>query len=193
MASYAGQPKSLSTYGQGTQTIEVDPVTLRDYLKALGRVDKEVQNEVRLKAQGLAIGFKLDLELAAAFAPTPQARLVAQSITTPKDRLPVVVIGGKKKVGREYRSRVKRTGKTGKPLPGRRIKAPAGALLYGSEFGSHGGKDRAGRTMGNRFVAPRTTEGYWINPTTEREANNIFEAWVEIVDDVLRREGIYGG
>ena len=189
MASFAGQPKSLTTFGQGTQTIEVDPVTLRDYLKALGRVDKEVQNEVRLKAQGLAIGFKLDLELAAAFSPTPQARLVAQSITTPKDRLPVVVIGGKKLVGRQYKSRTTKTN-TGRA---KKLRAPAGALLYGSEFGSRGGKDRRGRNMGNRFVAGRNTEGYWINPTTEREANTIFEAWVEIVDDVLRREGIYGG
>lgn len=187
------EPKSLSTSGRGTTTIEVDPITLRDYLRALGRLDKDVQNEVRDNSQKLAIGFKFNLELAAAFSPTPQAKLVAQSITTPRDRLPTVVIGGKKKVGREYRSREKRTGKTGNTLPGKRIKAPAGALLYGSEFGSHGGKDSRGRNMGNRFVVGRKKDGYWINPTTEREAEQVFEAWVGYVDKILKREGIYGG
>lgn len=193
MANFVGQPKSLTTEGRGTTTIQVDPITLRDYLKALGRLDKDVQNEVRQNSQKIAMGFKFDLELAAAFSPTPQAKLVAQSITTPKDRLPTVVIGGKKQVGRPYQSRQKRTGKTGKPLPGKRIKASAGALLYGSEFGSHGGKDSRGRNMGNRFVVGRNKEGYWINPTTEREAERVFEAWVGYVDDILKREGIYGG
>lgn len=189
----ASQPKSLTKEGQGVTTIEVDPITLRTYLQALGRLDKEIQAEVRQKAQQLAIGFKFDLELAAAFSPTPQAKLVAQSITTPRDRLPTVVIGGKKQVGRPYTSRVKRTGKTGKALPGKRIKAPAGALLYGSEYGSHGGKDSRGRNMGNRFVVGRKKDGYWISPTTETHASDIFEAWVGYVDDVLKREGIYGG
>lgn len=191
-AKYAGQSKSLTKEGRGVTTIEVDPITVKTYLRALNRVEKDVQEEVRQNAQKLAIGFKLDLELAASFSPTPQARLVAQSITTPKDRLPVVVIGGKKQVGRPYSPRVKQLTKTGKPSK-KKIKASAGALLYGSEYGSRRGKDRKGRTLGNRFVAPRNNAGYWINPTTEREANTIFEAWVEYVDDVLKREGIYGG
>ena len=188
-----GDPKSLSKEGRGTTTIEVDPITLRTYLQAIGRLDKDVQDEIRRKAQSQAIGFKFNLELAAMLSPTPQARLVAQSITTPRDRLPTVVIGGKKRVGREYRSREKRVGKTGNTLPGKRIKAPAGALLYGSEYGSRGGTDSRGRKMGKRFVVGRSTYGYWINPTTEREANEVFTAWVNFVDDILKREGIYGG
>lgn len=186
-------PTSLTTYGRGTTTIQVDPITLRDYLKAIGTLDKDVQNEIRLKAQDLAIGFKFNLELAALISPTPQAKLVAQSITTPKDRLPTVQIGGKKKVGRQYTSREKRVGKTGNTLPGKKIRASAGALLYGSEYGSRAGKDTRGRSTGKRFTVGRKTSGYWINPTTDREANDMFAAWVGYVDDILKREGIYGG
>lgn len=178
--------------GQGQVTFQVDPITLRAYLKAIGSLDKEVQDEIRAAAGRMSTDLKDALTLRAMISPTPQARLVARSITTPRDRLPVVKIGGTKKVGRQYQSREKRTGKTGKPLPGKKIKASAGELLYGSEYGSRGGVDRRGRKMGDRFVVGRNPGGYWIEPTTEIWGRRLFEQWVDMVDRVLDREGING-
>lgn len=185
-------PTYSNAMGQGVLTFQVDPITLKAYLRAIGSLDKEVQDEIRDASQLMSRRLADDLVRAAYTSPTPQAKLVAQSITTPRDRLPTVKIGGKKRVGREYRSREQRTGKTGKALPGKKIRAMAGELLYGSEYGSYSGKDRSGRDMGRRFVAPRNSNGYWIEPTTAEWGTYLFREWVTMVDNILEREGIRG-
>lgn len=168
---------------QGKVTFEIDPVTLRAYLKAIGGLSKEIQNEIRLASQKQAMGLADDLKRSAYSAPAPAAKRVALSITTPKDRLPTVKIGGTKKVGDPYRPR------TG----GRTVRASAGALLYGTEYGGNAGyPDRAGRKMGNRFKASRNDRGYWINPTAEEWGTYLFKQWVAMVDMILEREGIRG-
>lgn len=180
LVSVGSRSKSASAAYKGTINFVLDPITLRSYLKTIGSLDKEIQNEIRDNSQRLSLKIRDALYLRAQRSPTPQAKLVAESMTTPRDRLPTVKIGGSKKVGRPY----KQLG------TGKIIKAPAGALLYGSEYGSHGGKDRAGRNQGDRFKAPRTKLGYWINPASDSMAREVFTEWVEYVDRIIKREGL---
>lgn len=169
--------------GQGKVTFEIDPITLRAYLKAIGGLDKEIQNEIRNESQRLGRDLANDLSRSAMTALPPVAKRVGLSITTPRDRLPTVKIGGTKRVGDPYKPRG----------GGRTVRASAGALLYGSEYGYSGATvDRSGRNMGNRFRAPGKRDGYWIGPTTEQWGTYLFTQWVEMVDRILERGGIRG-
>lgn len=167
---------------QGAVVFALDPITLKAYLRAIAALPKDIQNEIRTDSQRMSVGLADDLKRSAYSAVPPVAKRVALSITTPRDRLPTVRIGGSKKVGLPYKDR--ETGRT--------IKAPAGALLYGSEYGGRAGKDRAGREMNNRFKAPRNKSGYWINPTSEQWGSYLFQQWLAMVDKILEREGIRG-
>jgi hypothetical protein len=118
---------------------------------------------------------KHELEKSARLSPTPQARLVAQSLQTPKDRLPKVIIGGPKKVGRAYRSRPNK----------KKTRAPAGALLWGSEYGSRQGVDRKGRNYQNRYKAPHRTKGYWIAPALESALPHARNEYEKLVNQVI--------
>ena len=97
-------------------------------------------------------------------APAPQTKLVAQTITAKRDRLIRVDIGGPKKVGRKYGGEASKSGKGNKV---RQNAAPAGALLWGTEYGSHRGIDSAGRVYSDRFKAPSNKRGYWIAPAVD--------------------------
>jgi hypothetical protein len=102
--------------------------------------------------------------MSAQAAPAPQTKLVAETITPKRDRLIRVDIGGPKKVGRKYGGEASKSGK------GNRVRqnaAPAGALLWGTEYGSHGGVDSIGRTFTNRFKTPYNKRGYWIAPAVD--------------------------
>ena len=97
-------------------------------------------------------------------APAPQTKLVVQTIKSPRDRLIRVDIGGPKKVGRKYGGE---TSKSGKGAKVRQNAAPAGALLWGTEYGSHTGVDSLGRVYTNRFKASYNKRGYWIAPAVD--------------------------
>jgi hypothetical protein len=137
--------------GRGTYAITVDPYEFKNLLGLLGSFPAEYQQLVRDRAQPLS-------------APAPQTKLVVQTIKTPRDRLVRVDIGGPKKVGRPYGGESSKSGK-GKKV--RQQAAPAGALLWGTEFGSHGGVDSIGRVFTNRFKTPYNKRGYWIAPAVD--------------------------
>ena len=175
-------PKYDLRDGRGQVTFSLDPITLRAYLTAMNGLPKDIQNEIRANSKRLSMELADDMKRVAYTAIPPVAKRVALSITTPRDRLPTVKVGGSKRVGLPYKDRA----------TGAKIKAQAGELLYGSEYGGRPGKDRAGREMGNRFKAPRNKSGYWINPTSEAWGEYLFKQWVEMVDTILKREGIRG-
>jgi len=180
-----------STKSQGKISIEVDPVALKDLRATLRLLDKETSQELRDKAQPLSQSLARELSVAAAFsAAPPQAILVARSISTPRDRMIRVDVGGSKRVGRPYGGERDDRGKTRN-----RISAQAGELLWGSEYGSGGQPfDRAGRRMGrSRFVKPRNKRGYWINPTVDANIKPIADEYVQIVKDIVKRLKLEGG
>lgn len=174
-----------NTAGQGTYSIEVDPYQLKNLLGILRSLPVEVQQEVRDKAQPLSQRLAGQLTMFAMASPTPQAKLVEKSISTPRDRLIRVDIGGTKKVGRPYGGEARKNGKKVKQSA-----APAGALLWGSEFGSHKGTDRAGRVYTNRFKVGYKKSGYWIAPATDYYVPIVAREYEEMITAIAKREGL---
>jgi hypothetical protein len=129
--------------------VYADTSDVQVLFKALSQVNTELRKntnaQLRLAARECADQLALLLRANFAGAPAPQTQLVELSVKVKSDRVPVVQVGGKKKVGRAYKSR-----------KGGTVRAPAGQLLWGVEYG-----DKAGR------FAPRNPDGYWIKPTVK--------------------------
>ena len=170
---------------QGVYAITVDPYAMKDLLRTLSKLDKETQNEVRDAALPLSQRLAGQLKQFADSAPSPQTKLVAESITAKRDRLIRVDVGGTKKVGRKYGGESRGKGKKVK-----QSSAPAGALLWGTEYGSGRGTDSAGRSYTDRFKAPRNKGGYWIAPAVDYYAPIVAKEYEEIVTKIIKREGL---
>lgn len=174
---------------QGKIAITVEPQALKDLYATLRLLPQEASQEVRDKAQPMSKKIAQALTVAAAFsAAPPQAILVARSISTPRDRLIRIDVGGSKKVGRPYGGERNSKGRITN-----RQAAPAGALLWGSEHGSRGGVDRAGRNQGKRFVKPYLKSGYWINPTVDSNIQDVANEYTDMLKAIVRRLKLEGG
>jgi len=125
----------------------VDTSDVLPTLKALQGVEKDIRDNanrrLREAAGKCADGLVRELKPAAAAAATPQAALVVRSARTRRDRIPVVVIGGRMRVGR--------------------YGAPAAALVWGSE---RGGTNFAAPRGGAYWVRP-TVARYSAGPAVE--------------------------
>lgn len=173
--------------GKGVYAITVDPLAMKNLISLLNSLDKETQNAVRDAAQPLSKRLAGQLYQFGNLSPTPQTKLVMQSISTPRDRLIRVDIGGAKKVGRKYGGTASKSGK------GNRVSqsaAPAGALLWGSENGSHPGIDSLGRKYSNRFKAPFKKSGYWIAPAVDFYIPILAAEYTEMVTKIIKEKGL---
>lgn len=168
---------------KGVYSIEVEPAALKNLLQTLNLLDKETQNGVRDAALPLSKRLAGQLLMSAQGAPAPQTKLVAQTITAKRDRLIRVDVGGPKKVGRKYGGE---TSKSGKGAKVRQQAAPAGALLWGTEFGGGRGKDSMGRDYTDRFKAARNKRGYWIAPAVDYYTPVVAREYIEIVTKVIK-------
>lgn len=171
-----------ATKGQGSFRIEVEPYELKNLISTLNKLDKETQGRVRDAAQPLSKRLAGQLMMFGGSSPTPQTKLVLQSMLTPRDRLIRVDLGGPKKVGRPYGGRPSKSGK-GKNVG--RSAASAGALLWGSEYGSHAGVDTAGRKYTNRFKAPANKSGYWINDAVDYYTPIVAKEYIAVVKGII--------
>ena len=172
---------------QGTFAIQVEPAALRNLIQTLNLLDKETQNQVRDAAYPLSQRLAGQLFMFSQSAPSPQTKLVAKSITAKRDRLIRVDVGGSKKVGRKYGGEQSKSGKGAKV---RQQSAPAGALLWGTEYGSGKGTDSIGRPYSNRFKAARNKRGYWINPAVDYYTPIVAKEYIEIIQDIIRKVGL---
>ena len=172
---------------QGRFEITVNPVEFRNLIRLLNALDKESQDEIRSKALPLSQRLAGQLLMFSQSAPSPQAKLVAQSITAKRDRLIRVDVGGTKKVGRKYGGEQSKSGKGSKV---RQQSAPAGALLWGSEFGSHRGVDASGRAYTNRFKAAYNKRGYWMTPAVDYYVPIVAREYAQMVQDVVKKLGL---
>ena len=115
--------------------VTVDTSDVLPLLKALNGVSAELKQnankQLRAAAGDCARGLIPALVASAASAPTPQARLIAQTARVSSDRVPVLVLGGSRRVGRN--------------------KTPAGRLAWGSE---RGGRNFAAPPGGAYWIAP---------------------------------------
>jgi hypothetical protein len=170
---------------KGTFAITVEPIEFKNLLRTLGSLPPEFQQEVRNRALPLSQRLAGQLLMFAQASRTPVAKNVAESLVAKRDRLIRVDVGGPKKVGRKYGGEKRGGGKVVK-----QNQAPAGALLWGSEYGSHPGVDRAGRSYTNRFGAPYKKSGYWINPAIDYYVPILAREYTEIVKDVVKKAGM---
>jgi hypothetical protein len=172
---------------QGTFAIQVEPAALRNLIQTLNLLDKETQNKVRDAAYPLSQRLAGQLLMFSQSAPSPQTKLVAKSITAKRDRLIRVDVGGSKKVGRKYGGEQSKSGKGSKV---RQQSAPAGALLWGTEYGSGKGTDSIGRPYSNRFKAARNKRGYWINPAVDYYTPIVAKEYIDIIQTIIRKVGL---
>jgi hypothetical protein len=98
-----------------------------------------------------------------------------------------VDVGGSKKVGRKYGGEQSKSGKGSKV---RQQAAPAGALLWGTEYGSGKGTDSIGRAYSNRFKAARNKRGYWINPAVDYYTPIVAKEYIDIIQKIIRKVGL---
>jgi hypothetical protein len=153
----------------------------------LNKLDKDTQQEIRDGALPLSKRLAGQLTMFSQSAPAPQTKLVAQTIDAKRDRLIRVDIGGSKKVGRKYGGEQSKSGKGAKV---RQQAAPAGALLWGTEFGSHKGVDSLGRPYTNRFKAASNKRGYWITPAVDYYVPIVAREYAEMVQTVVKKLGL---
>jgi hypothetical protein len=172
---------------QGRFEITVEPVEFRNLIRLLNSLDKDTQDEIRSNALPLSKRLAGQLFMFSQSAPSPQAKLVAQSIVAKRDRLIRVDVGGTKKVGRKYGGEQSKSGKGARV---RQQSAPAGALLWGSEFGSHKGVDSLGRGYTNRFKAAYNKRGYWMTPAVDYYTPIVAREYAQMVQDVVKKLGL---
>jgi hypothetical protein len=175
----------MAKAGKGTLAITVEPVEFRNLIRLLGSLPSESQQEIRDRALPLSQRFAGQLLQFAQASRTPVAVKVAESLVPKRDRLIRVDVGGTKKVGRKYGGEKRKGGKVVK-----QGQAVAGALLWGSEYGSHKGVDRRGRAYSDRFKAPYNKSGYWINPAMDYYLPIIAREYAQMVQDVVKKAGL---
>lgn len=128
-------------------------------LAALRRMPKQASDELRDASQQLASTLANRVRSAAA-SEGRQAGILAATVAARRDRLPVIVAGGSRRLGRNRK--------------------PAYKLLFGSEFG-------ANRL---RQFKPHLGRGsYWFFRTVEDNQTVVAAAWRKAADDVVRRFG----
>lgn len=142
-------------------TVSVQVEGMRETLDALKALPKEANAAIRDASKELAQSLATKIKLAAGRDRSPQARLVASTLKVKRDRVPVIEVGGTKRIGRH--------------------RVEAHELLFGAEFGSHRFKQFHKRHTG--------TTGSWFFPTVEREQAEIIAAWDQAADEIVTRFG----
>lgn len=157
--------------GKSTLTLTVELEGVRDTLRALRALPKEASDQLRVETLALSTRLAEKVQ-AAARAQGGQARAVAVTVKARRDRVPVIVAGGAKRVGRK--------------------RSPAYGLLFGSEFGMNG---RSGWYAASRYRASRGRQyrphhgrhSYWFFKTVEANESEIAAAWRRVADDVVAK------
>lgn len=129
---------------------------LNELLKALNKIPKDLQNNVRDAAQDIAFNL---VSGAQAEAASPMQRLVAGGLKAKRDRVPIV--------------RMPATGISGK----KGVKYTD--IFYGAEFGGQG------RPTTQQFEPHRGKRGYFLYPTARAQSKRNFKRWWEAVDKAM--------
>ncbi|MDG4790371.1 hypothetical protein O7626_31380 [Micromonospora sp. WMMD1102] len=129
----------------------------RDVIRAFRDLPKDANNELRNAS--LALAETLAPKVAAAGrSEGRQAALLAGTVKAQRDRVPVIVAGGTRRLGRNRK--------------------PAFKLLFGSEFGAN---------FYRQFKPHLGSGSYWIFRTVDDEQPRISREWNKAADRVIRR------
>jgi hypothetical protein len=132
---------------------------LRETIRAFSQLPKDANNELRLASLELSKDIA-GKAATAGRAEGRQAALVAATVKARRDRVPVVVAGGRKRLGRN--------------------KVPASKLVFGSEFGATRLKQ----------YKPHVGKGsYWFFKTVTDNRKEISDAWNKAADEIVRKYG----
>lgn len=132
-------------------TITIDMPDLKRTLRAYNRLGKDAQKDLRDEAGKVAEWMAAGTRGA---ADTRQARLAAKTIKVKRDRVPVIVAGGSRKVRRGV---------------------SAGDVFFGSEFGGRR------RTTTQQFRRHRGTKGYWFYPWIRRNRKKMLARYDQVL------------
>lgn len=135
-------------------TVNLHIEGVKETLDRLNEMPKEANDAIKDRATEIARPVAERVRRAA--KSRPQDALLATTVRVRRDRLPVVLVGGAKKVGRN--------------------RVPAYKVLFGSEFGSNHLK---------QFRPHLGQQGYWFFPTIEDSGQEIADAWNEAATDVI--------
>jgi hypothetical protein len=140
----------------GTLTVRINVTGAKETLRAFRELPKEANNALRDRSRGLSQDLAGRIR-AAATADSAQSALLARTVRARRDRVPVVVAGGTRRVGRKRK--------------------PAYKILFGSEFGATALKQ----------YRPHVGRGsYWFFITVERNEKRVISAWRLMAEDVIR-------
>lgn len=155
-----------------TIRIRIDGV--RETLAAFRQMPKEASDALRERSKELAQTIA-DRVKAAGQAEGAQAAKLARTVRAQRDRVPVIAVGGTRKIGRQGE--------------------PAYSMVFASEFGMNRrtgwyAAERYDDDAGaSQYPPHRGRQGYWIFPTVERSEGEISDAWNRVADDILDQFG----
>jgi hypothetical protein len=152
-------------------TVKVRITGLRETLKKFRGLPKDASKELRTETLRLSEFLTLKAK-AAGFAQGRQSGVVAGTIRAQKDRVPAVVMGGTKRLGRN--------------------KAPAYKIMFGAEFGMNArsgwyAKPRYADSPGRQYRPHRGRAGYFFFPTVEQSQSEVAAAWNKVADDIVAK------
>lgn len=153
-------------------TVKVTITGVRETLKAFQDLPKDANNELRDASLQLAKLLATKAQIDITLHGGPQGKLLAPTVKAVRDRVPVVQIGGTRKVGRNH--------------------APAWGVLFGSIFGFFGrsgwyGAARYRGGIGRQYRPHRGQDAYAFFPLIEQSAGEISAAWNKAADRVVEK------
>jgi len=140
-------------------TVRVRIKGVREVLAALRDLPKDADKAIRAAALDLSRTIAAEAKQAG-LNEGRQAALVATTVKAARDRLPVVVAGGSKRLGSN--------------------RAPAYKLLFGSEFGA---------TRLKQYKPHVGTGSYWFFRSIEDNQVEIQKRWLDAADEIIRQFG----
>jgi hypothetical protein len=138
-----------------TLTVTIRITGLREVIRAFKRWPEDAITEIR--AAGFSIAGVVATKIRESARLNAQSALIAPTVRAMKDRLPVIIAGGERRVGRN------------------RVRAYK--VLFGAEFGAV--------TLAQFRVFQ--SGGYFFFVTVDREADYIQREYLEAVDEVNRK------
>lgn len=148
----------------------IESIGVRETLRAFTRMDKAANQALRERSMELAEALVPRVQ-SAARREARQATGLASTVKARRDRLPIIEVGGTKKVGQS--------------------KVPAWRVLLGSEFGGNRrtgfyADERFSRSAGRQFRPHLGRGSYWFFKAVYDEQATIMRKWQQAADDIER-------
>lgn len=131
----------------------------RETLKAFNDLPKDANNELRDRSKKLSEMLADKVRQAARSDQSPQSALLAPTVKARRDRVPVIVAGGARRIGSRGR--------------------PAWALLFGAEFGSNRHRQFRKQHTGK--------DGSWLFPVADEHRDLIDREWNAAADEIAAK------